>query len=141
MFTRGISLVLLMAAACVVGDMARYDNYRLYRVHLQTEGHVKIFQEIEERSDSYTFYGHARSVGQQLTIMVAAHKIGEIGDILQQYNIEHVILVSVKLSLQFELLIYFVIDDIINFIDRKLPRENRQTNKECVTDHSNCRSI
>lgn len=53
---------------------ARYDNYRLIRVTLKTEDHVKLFQELEAESDSYTFYGHARKVGQDLTIMVAAHK-------------------------------------------------------------------
>lgn len=53
---------------------ARYDNYKLVRVTLKTEDHVKLFQELEEQSDSYTFYGHARKVDQELTIMVAAHK-------------------------------------------------------------------
>jgi hypothetical protein len=53
---------------------ARYDNYRLIRVTLKTDDHVKLFQELEAESDSYTFYGHARCIGQNLTIMVAAHK-------------------------------------------------------------------
>lgn len=56
---------------------ARYDNYRLVRVTLKTDDHVKLFQELEAESDSYTFYGHARKVGQDLTIMVAAHKYEE----------------------------------------------------------------
>lgn len=89
-----------MTVACVIGDMARYDNYRLYRVRLTTEGHVKIFQEIRKRSDSYLLT-EPQSVGQQLTIMVAAHKIGEMSDILKQYSVEHVILVSVAFSIEF----------------------------------------
>lgn len=55
-------------------NKARYDNYQLVRVSLKTEEHVKLFQELEAESDSYTFYGHARKVDQELTIMVAAHK-------------------------------------------------------------------
>lgn len=59
-----------------------------------------MFQEIEERSDSYTFYGHARSVGQNLTMMIAAHKIAEFVDILQRFEIENKILVLSKFSLR-----------------------------------------
>lgn len=90
--------ILQMCLFCVDSsdnnDRARYDNYRIYRLLLKTEEHVKIFQEIEERSDSYTFYGHARQVDQRLTIMVASQKIAEISEILSNYNIEHEILVS-----------------------------------------------
>lgn len=56
------------------GNKARYDNYRLVRLHLETQDHVLLFQELEAESDSYTFYGHALSAPQDLTILVAAHK-------------------------------------------------------------------
>lgn len=73
---------------------ARYDKYRLYRVHLGNETHLKVFQELEARSDSYVFYGHARVVTQNLTLMVAAHKTAEfVVDILQKYDVQHEILV------------------------------------------------
>lgn len=56
------------------GNKARYDNYRLVRVHLETQDHVLLFQELEAESDSYTFYGHALAAPQDVTILVAAHK-------------------------------------------------------------------
>ncbi|KAG5684030.1 hypothetical protein PVAND_013283 [Polypedilum vanderplanki] len=71
---------------------ARYDNYRLIRVALKTDEHVKLFQELEAESDSYTFYGHARCVGQNLTIMVAAHKLYELDDLIERYKIECTVL-------------------------------------------------
>lgn len=55
-------------------NKARYDNYRLIRVHLETQEHVDLFTELEAESDSYTFYGHALAAPQDLTILVAAHK-------------------------------------------------------------------
>lgn len=55
-------------------NKARYDNYRLVRLHLETEDHVTLFKELEAESDSYTFYGHALTAPQDLTILVAAHK-------------------------------------------------------------------
>lgn len=74
-------------------NKARYDNYRIYRVTLKTSDHVRWFQELEERSDSYTFYGHARQTDQDLTILVAPHKIGEFTDLLKTRNVDHKILV------------------------------------------------
>ena len=75
-------------------NKARYDYYRLYRVHLDTEEHVKLFQEVEEKSDSFTFYGHARKPGQDLTILVAAHKIADMTDLMKRYNVTGRILVN-----------------------------------------------
>lgn len=98
-WTLGVVIAVLVLAFNVnvnvngQSNLARYDNYRLYRLHLQTDDHVKLFQELEERSDSYTFYGHALQVGQKLTIMVAAHKIAEISDILNRYGVPAEILV------------------------------------------------
>lgn len=90
--------VLMLVAACSHGaemdNKARYDNYRLYRLLLATSEHVQIFQEIEERSDSYSFIGHAREVGQKLIVLVAAHKVAECADILNRYKVGHEVLVS-----------------------------------------------
>ncbi|GAB0093571.1 zinc carboxypeptidase [Sergentomyia squamirostris] len=104
--TSRIFLLLFFFVLCVVGhsnscekpipwksaDKARYDNYRLYRLHLDTEEQVKILQELEEKSDSCVFYGHARHPDQNLTIMVAAHKIAEIVNLFERYKIENQVL-------------------------------------------------
>ncbi|XP_050068438.1 zinc carboxypeptidase-like [Anopheles maculipalpis] len=72
----------------VAGESAaRYDNYRLYRVDLATEEHVQLFQQLEAKSDSCTFYGHARQPGQQLTIMVSASKVADFEDLLTLHSV------------------------------------------------------
>lgn len=79
-------------------NVARYDHYRLYRLHLETEAQRDMLVQLEHQSDSYIFYGHARHVDQKLTIMVAAHKIAEITDLIERFNISHQVLVSNKSS-------------------------------------------
>lgn len=81
-----------------VEDKARYDNYRVYRVHLKTVEQVKIFQQIEAHTDSYMFMGHAREANQNLTILAAAHKVADLTDILTSNNIGYKILVSWQLK-------------------------------------------
>lgn len=87
-------LVGLFCFANGLEDKARYDNYRVYNVHLKTEDQVKVFQQIEARSDSYIFIGHAREPDQHLSILTAAHKIAELTDLMKDNQIEYKVLVS-----------------------------------------------
>lgn len=73
-------------------DIARYDHYRVYSVELDTDKHVDLFQKLEQQSDSLTFMGHAREVGQKLTVLVAAHKVADFANLLQTFNVKHRIL-------------------------------------------------
>lgn len=97
---------------CVARDsnlnVARFDNYRLYRISFESEQQIKIFQELEQQSDSCTFYGHARAPGQKLTIMVAAHKIADFADLLKRFNVEHEVLVSIIMATDGKKIIFTV---------------------------------
>lgn len=99
------SIVFLVALLCGIlfgvncEDKARYDNYRIYRLHIETEEHVRLFQDLEDRSDSYMFIGHAREPNQNLSVLVAAHKVGEITDLLKLNNVTAVLLVRFLLNI------------------------------------------
>lgn len=79
-----LKFLIILTAAYLVAEVrccelnesikARYDNYQLVRVSLETAEHVSVFQELESESDSFIFYGHALASPQQLTILVASHK-------------------------------------------------------------------
>ncbi|XP_062534499.1 zinc carboxypeptidase A 1-like [Armigeres subalbatus] len=71
-----------------IENHARYDHYRLYRVQLETDRHVQLFQDLEAKSDSSTFFGHARQPGQQLTITVAANKVSDFDDFLDRFLVK-----------------------------------------------------
>jgi murein tripeptide amidase MpaA len=75
-----------------INNKARYDNYGLYRFHLVTQEHVELFQEIEERSDSYTFYGHALNPDQNLSVVIAPNRIAEIDDLCKRFGVKYSIL-------------------------------------------------
>uniref|UniRef100_A0A182T0J0 Zinc carboxypeptidase A 1 n=1 Tax=Anopheles maculatus TaxID=74869 RepID=A0A182T0J0_9DIPT len=87
-----VLLALIVILLPIEGDVAvetaaRYDNYRLYRVDLASDDHVQLFQQLEAKSDSCTFYGHARQPGQQLTIMVSASKVADFEDLLTLHSV------------------------------------------------------
>ncbi|KAH8365222.1 hypothetical protein KR084_006266, partial [Drosophila pseudotakahashii] len=73
-------------------DQARYDNYRIYNVEFENEEQIELFQKLEQQSDSLTFIGHAREIGQKLSILVSAHRVADIADLLQTYKVKHRVL-------------------------------------------------
>ncbi|KAM8712654.1 hypothetical protein ACLKA7_013050 [Drosophila subpalustris] len=85
--TEGVS-----GGSCVVKDQARYDHYRIYNIQFDNEEQIKLFQQLEEQSDSLTFIGHAREIGQKLSILVAAHRVADFADLLETYKLEHRVL-------------------------------------------------
>ncbi|XP_030373463.1 zinc carboxypeptidase [Scaptodrosophila lebanonensis] len=78
--------------SAVRSDQARYDNYRIYNVQFDNEEQIKLFQKLEDQSDSLTFIGHAREIGQKLSILVAAHRVADFADILKTYKMQHRVL-------------------------------------------------
>lgn len=77
------------------GNKARYDNYRLYGVYIDRPEQLKVFQELIAESDSYMFYvSPSGRLGQRLLIIVAAHKIAEMTDLLHRYDVRHEIWVK-----------------------------------------------
>lgn len=93
-FNFGIILFSLVFCCAGQENRARYDNYRLYRVELETDRHVQVFQDLEAKSDSHTFYGHARQPGQHLTIMVAANKVADFEDLMDRFLVKGRVLVN-----------------------------------------------
>ncbi|XP_060660440.1 zinc carboxypeptidase [Drosophila nasuta] len=73
-------------------DQARYDHYRIYNVQFDNEQQIELFQKLEAESDSLTFIGHAREVGQKLSILVAAHRVADFADLLATYKVQHRVL-------------------------------------------------
>lgn len=91
-----VAIICMLLRQSLTENVARYDNYRMYIVHFENSEQVKVFQDLEAHSDSCMFMGHARQVGQTLSILVAAHKIADFADLLQRYTVEHDILVSIS---------------------------------------------
>ena len=78
-----------------ISDAARYDNYRMFYVNIDTLKQVEILQNFEDVTDSCIFMGHAINPGQKLSILVAAHKVADFVDLLKTYEMTYKILVSI----------------------------------------------
>lgn len=72
---------------------ARYDNYMLWRVHIDTEEQLVVMQELERRNLGIEFIGHVRKTGQKLTLVIPARAVADLSHMLERYQMKNEVLV------------------------------------------------
>lgn len=94
-FTLVLSVLFKLTAG--VDNSARYDNYRLYEVMIETEYQYNVLQILEVKSDSYISLGSRTKPNPSVTIAVAPHKFSEFADLMHINKFSHKLL---ELNLQ-----------------------------------------
>jgi Zinc carboxypeptidase/Carboxypeptidase activation peptide len=82
------------------GQMARYDNYRVYEVVPSTDQQIRTLEELTATSDSIISLQHSRAVNAPAHIVVAPHKLAHFTEILERDNYVYKV---VEANLQAEL--------------------------------------
>ncbi|EAL39121.2 AGAP009592-PA [Anopheles gambiae str. PEST] len=75
--------ILAVALSVEAAEVARYDNYRLYRVTPHSEA------QLTQASDSLIFLETARKLGDRFDIVVAPHKLADFTETLESDYIPH----------------------------------------------------
>lgn len=70
------------------GEKARYDNYRVYKISINTNAELDVFQELEELSDGINFLDEP-NIHQPFHILVAPHKLAHIVDLFDRLHIKN----------------------------------------------------
>lgn len=108
-------LTLLLVAAIAWGgsaEQARFDNYRVYEVSIETERQLKTLQHLELNPDGYSFWESPVQTNMHLSIVVPPHKFAHFEEL------------SVALALKTRL----QIEDFQKVIDNERPmRSTRAT--------------
>lgn len=87
-----IVITLIWLATISLGNVARYDNYRLYRVHIDTKEQLGMVKQLESAGFGIEFYGHAREINQKLTILVPSAQVANVENLFLRYDIANKIL-------------------------------------------------
>jgi Zinc carboxypeptidase/Carboxypeptidase activation peptide len=99
-----LSSVLFVASVLVglgqAGQMARYDNYRVYEVVPNSDQQLSTLEELTTTSDSIIALQHSGAVNAPMHVVVAPHKLAHFSEILERENIAHKVVES---NLQAEL--------------------------------------
>lgn len=87
--------VLFGVFACIVligGERARYDNYRLYRLKVDTDEQLKVLQRLESSSDGYVFWSVPVATNTTANVVVPPHKHDDIDDLFGKHNISNTLM-------------------------------------------------
>lgn len=74
--------------------VARYDHFKLWQMHIETEDQLQMMLELEKRGMGIDFIGHVRKTGQSLTILVPSHLVANIADLFKRCNLRNNILLE-----------------------------------------------
>lgn len=84
----------MSSSAGEISAVARYDHYKLWRMHIETEEQLEVMKELERRNLGIEFIGHVRKTDQQLTILVPARAAYDMADVFRRYKMTNEVLVE-----------------------------------------------
>lgn len=66
-------------------DKARFDNYRIYSITIETEEQLKLLQEFENHE---RYIEPPTMIGTNAEILVPPHKFADISDLFETYGLK-----------------------------------------------------
>lgn len=69
-------------------DKARFDNYRIYSVKIETEEQLKLLQEFANFQTEVVFLEPPTVIGISVEILVPPHKFADMSDLFQTYGLK-----------------------------------------------------
>lgn len=81
-------LIFGFSAALVSAEKARFDNYRVYSIAVETKEQLNLLKEIEETSDSYSFWESPAKVPSTADIVVPPHQFAHFGELITKFNLK-----------------------------------------------------
>lgn len=68
-------------------EKMRFDNHRLYGVHIDTLDQLDLFRNLEENTDGFLLWNYP-VLGDSVDVMVAPHKLSEFNQLVQLYDLQ-----------------------------------------------------
>lgn len=68
-------------------EKMRFDNHRLYGVHIDTVDQLELFRNLEENTDGFLLWNYP-VLGDSVDVMVAPHKLSEFNQLVQLYDLQ-----------------------------------------------------
>lgn len=85
-FVLFLVLTTFLVAFC---EKARFDNYRVYLVHIENEEQLQVIQELELNPDGLVLLEVPTAVDGIAEILVPPHKFADINDLFHMYNLKN----------------------------------------------------
>lgn len=85
------SIILALALLCVTVaavEKARFDNYRVYSLNVETVEQLMELRKLDGNSDGFEFW-KLGDVGKEADLMVPPHKFADFEELMEAMKISH----------------------------------------------------
>lgn len=84
-----IFIVLLVFVVLSLSEKARFDNYRVYSIEVETDEQLKVLKEIENQQDGLLFLMPPTATQTLVELIVPPHKFADISEICEKFQMKN----------------------------------------------------
>lgn len=83
------AIIFIVLNVLAAGERARFDNYRVYSIEVETEEQLQVLQQLENHQDGLLFLISPIAVPMRIEIIVPPHKFADIFELCEKYGIKN----------------------------------------------------
>ncbi|XP_039434691.1 zinc carboxypeptidase-like [Culex pipiens pallens] len=86
----GFKLIFALAllATAAFAEKARFDNYRLYRIRVESVAQLEVLQAVQELNEGYNFWSEPAQVDGDVDLVVPPHKFAEFEELVERFGLK-----------------------------------------------------
>lgn len=86
----GFKLIFALAllATAAFAEKARFDNYRLYRIRVESVAQLEVLQAVQELNEGYNFWSEPAQVDSDVDLVVPPHKFAEFEELVERFGLK-----------------------------------------------------
>lgn len=81
--------IIFIVLNVVAGERARFDNYRVYSIEVESEEQLQVLQQLENHQDGLLFLVSPVAVPMRIEIVVPPHKFADISELCEKYDMKN----------------------------------------------------
>lgn len=84
-----IFIVLFVCVALSLGEKARFDNYRVYSIDVETDEQLQVLKEIENQQNGVLFLMPPTTTQTFVELIVPPHKFADISELCEKFQMKN----------------------------------------------------
>lgn len=89
---RAFGLIIFVACfwqAIVLGEKVRFDHYRVFSVHIETQQQLNVLRELQIYPDGISFVAMPTSIDQIVDLIIPPHKFADISETIDAHKFKY----------------------------------------------------
>lgn len=84
-----VLVIFVFDFSIIFAEKARYDNYRIYSVSIESDQQLNVLRELQNRPDGITSQVTPTRVGEIVDLIIPPHKFADISELFETYKFKN----------------------------------------------------